>query len=119
MIFILKHDHDHLTLNVIRRALHIASAQGLEPFLDDPARSYFKGIIHPLSTRSVLNNLFVGEADIQMRQVDSTGKKITMEFANTKFAETVSIQHLMLFGRNSDVLDIRTMYLTEAGDIKL
>lgn len=107
-MIIIKHDHNLMTINVLRKIVGLAFASGLGMFEstseDGTLRKYYKGSIHPDSMKSILNTVNT----LPLKQ---------MEIAGVIFKETVNIDPLILFGRNSDPLNTMTFYVTENGDI--
>lgn len=104
-----------VTLSAMRKLVQTAATKGLKPFDDG-----FLCWINPYTT----HDLLVDATEDNLIDIIKTSERTSFKFPSEKserpestivFRETVSVNAIYLFGKNSDPSDVQTFYLEEDG----
>lgn len=96
-----------VTTSTIRMLVQKAAGMGIDSFDD----GYYYGWINPIIVRDILNNCcFDGLIDIYIDKPSSEVSDGTMRLGGIRFRQTVGINDIYLFGKNSDIRDVETIY---------
>lgn len=100
-----------LTPPKIRNLVQYAQGLGIEPF----ESTRYKGWIHPFGAYDVFN--YSGEeeiTDVFVRKLDiKRPTDESIEFCGIEFKENTAMVSLVIFGKNSDPLDIKEVWINE------
>ncbi len=102
-----------LKISNLRYLTQYAQTIGMSTYYDD---DLYRGYINPIAAGDVLSDVTF----IDVVYLDKPPRKemsYTMRLAGIRFMQTIAVNAVYLFGRNSDPFDVQALYLEQDGKI--